>query len=54
MYTLLSGTGGVDPFPLFSQQNGIHRSFFCSATSGSGDRLRKEGSQGGGAYSFSP
>ena len=36
-------TYGVYPFPLFSQENGIHHSLFCSVTSGSGDRLRKEG-----------
>ena len=43
-------TYGVYPFPLFSQENGIHHSFFCSVTSGSGDRPRKEGSRGGGVY----
>ena len=37
-------TYGVYPFPLFSQENGIHHSFFCSVTLGSGDRRRKEGS----------
>ena len=42
------------PFPLFSQENGMHHSFFCSVTSGSGDRPRKEGSRGGGVYSFFP
>ena len=47
-------TYGVYPFPLFSQENGIHHSFFCSVTSGSGDRSRKEGCHGGGAYCFSP
>ena len=47
-------TYGVYPFPLFCQENGIHHSFFCSVTSGSGDRPRKEGSHGGGVYSFSP
>ena len=36
-------TYGVYPFPLFSQENGIHHSFFCSVTSGSGDRPRKGG-----------
>ena len=44
-------TYGVYPFPLFSQENGIHHSFFCTVTSGSGDRPRKEGSRGGGVYS---
>ena len=39
-------------FPLFSQENGIHHSFFCSVTSGSGDRPRKEGCHGGGVYSL--
>ena len=34
---------GIYPFPLFSQENSIHHSFFCSVTSGSGDRPRKEG-----------
>ena len=43
----------VYPFPLFSQENGIHHSFFCSVTSGSGDRP-KEGCHGGGVYSFFP
>ena len=47
-------TYGVYPCPLFSQENGIHHSFFCSVTSGSGDRRRKEGSHGGGVYSFFP
>ena len=47
-------TCGVYPFPLFSQANGIHHSFFCSVTSGLGDRPRKEGSHGGGVYSFFP
>ena len=47
-------TYGVYPFPLFSQANGIHHSFFCSVTSGSGDRPRKEGCHGGGVYSFFP
>ena len=47
-------TYGVYPFPLFSQENGVHHSFFCSVTSGSGDRPRKEGSRGGGVYSFFP
>ena len=42
------------PFPLFSQENGIHHSFFFSVTSGSGNRPRKEGSHGGGVYSFFP
>ena len=44
-------TYGVYPFPLFSQENGIHHSFFCSVSVGSGDRPRKEGSHGGGIYS---
>ena len=44
-------TYGVYPFPLFSQESGIHHSFFWS---GSGDRLRKEGCHGGGVYSFLP
>ena len=47
-------TYGVYPFPFFSQENGKHHSFFCSVTSGSGDRPRKEGSRGGGVYSFFP
>ena len=53
VYTLLSGPM-VYTLPLFSQENGIHHSFFCSVTSGSGDRPRKEGSHGGGVYSFFP
>ena len=32
----------------------IHHSFFCSVTSGSGDRPRKEGCHGGGVHSFFP
>ena len=36
-------TYGVYPFPLFFQENGIHHSFFCSVTSGSGDTPRKGG-----------
>ena len=40
------------PFPLFSQENGIHHGFFCSVTSGSGDRPRKEGCHGGGQYAL--
>ena len=36
-------TYGVYPFPLFSQENGIHHSFCCSVTWGPGDRPRKEG-----------
>ena len=48
------GTYGVYPFPLLSQANGIHHSFFCSVTSGSGNRPRKEGSRGGGVYSIFP
>ena len=35
------------PFPLFSQGNGIHHSFFCSVTSRSGNRRREEGCHGG-------
>ena len=31
------------PFSLISQKNGTLHSFFCSVTSGSGDRPRKEG-----------
>ena len=40
------------PFSLVSQEKGIHHSFLCSVTSGSGHRLRKEGCHGGGVYSF--
>ena len=47
-------TYGVYPFPLFSKENGIHHSCFCSVTSGSGDRPRKEGCHGCGVYSFFP
>ena len=36
------------PFSLVSQENGMHHSFFCPVTPGSGDRPRKEGSHGGG------
>ena len=54
VYTLFFGTYGVYPFPLFSQEKGIHHSFFCSVTWGSGDRPKKEGCQGGGVYSFFP
>ena len=45
---------GVYPLPLFFPGNGIHHGFFCSVTSGSGDRPRKEGCHGGGVYSFFP
>ena len=38
---------------VFPRRNGIHHTFFCSVTSGSGDRLREEGCHGGGVYSFS-
>ena len=41
------------PLPLFSPGNGAYHSFFCSVTSGSGDRPREEGCRSGGAYSFS-
>ena len=44
----------VYPFPLFSQANSMHHSFFCSVTLGSGDRPRKEGCHSGGVYSFFP
>ena len=51
VYTLLSGPMCI-PFPLLSQENGIHHSFFGSVTLGSGNRPRKEGCHGGGVYSF--
>ena len=47
-------TYGVYAFPLFSQEKGIHHSFFCSVTSRLGDRPRKEGSRGGGVYLSGP
>ena len=47
-------TYGVYPCPFFCQENGIHNSFFCSVTSASGDRTRKEGCHGGGVYSSFP
>ena len=54
MYTLLSGPMVYTLFPLFSQENGIHHIFFCSVTSGSGNRPRKEGWHNGGVHSFFP
>ena len=54
VYSLFFRSYGVYPFTLFSQESGRHHSFFCSVTSGSGDRPRKEGSHGGGVYSLSP
>ena len=54
VYTLLSGAMVYTLFPCFSQGNGIHHSFFCSVTSGSGDRPRKEGCHGGGVCSVFP
>ena len=47
-------TYAVYPFPLSSHGNGIHCSFFCSVTSGSGDRPKEERCHGGGVYSFLP
>ena len=47
-------TYGVYPFPLFPRKTEDPIAFFCSLTSGSGDRPRKEGSRGGGVYSFFP
>ena len=42
------------PFSLVFPGNGIHHSyFFCSMTSGSGDRPRQEGCHGGGVCFFS-
>ena len=46
-------TDGVYPFPFFSQENCVHHSFFCSVTSESGDRPRKEGCHGGSRASSS-
>ena len=43
VYTLLSGPIGVYPFPLFSQENGMHHSFFCSVTFGVGRQTEKRG-----------
>ena len=39
-------------FSLVFPGNSIHHSFFCSVTSGSGDRPRNEGCPGGGVHSF--
>ena len=36
-------TYGVYPFPLFSQENGIHHSFFCSVVLGVGRQTEKGG-----------
>ena len=52
MYTLFSGPMVYTLFfpclKLLSQENAIHHRFFCSVTSGSGDRPEKEGCHGGG------
>ena len=41
-------------FTCFPRKKVYTIAFFCSVTSGSGDRPRKEGSHGGGVYSFFP
>ena len=41
-------------FPCFPRKMVYTIAFCCSVTSGSGHRLRKEGSRGGGVYSFFP
>ena len=43
---------GLYPLPFFSQEDGIHHSFFCSVPSASGDRPRMEGCHSGGVYYF--
>ena len=54
VYTLLSGPMVYTLFPCFPRKMVYTIAFFCSVTSGSGDRPRKEGSHGGGVYSFAP
>ena len=41
-------------FPFSPRKMVYTLAFSCSVTSGSGDRLRKEGCRSGGVYSFSP
>ena len=47
VHTLLSSPYGVYPSPLFCKENGMRHSSFCSVTSGSGNRPRKEECHGG-------
>ena len=54
VYSLLSGPMVYTLFPCFPRKmvyTMVH-SFFCSVTSGSGNRPRKGGCHGGGMYSF--
>ena len=54
VYTLLSGPMVYTLFPCFPKKMVYTIAFFCSVTSGSGNRPRKEGCHGGGGvYSFS-
>ena len=52
VYSLLSGPMVHTLFPCFPRKMAYTIAFFCSVTSGSGDRPRKEGSHSGGVYSF--
>ena len=54
VYALLSGPMVYTLFPCFPRKMVYTISFFCSVTSGSGDRPRKEGCHGGGVYSTTP
>ena len=54
MCTPLSGPMVYTLFPGFPRKIVYTIAFFYSVTSGSGDRPRKEGSHGGGVYSFFP
>ena len=53
VYTLLSGPMVYTLLTCFPRK-GIPHSFFCSVTSGSGDRPRKEGCHSGGVQFFVP
>ena len=54
VYTLLSGPMVYTCFPCFPRKMVCTIAFFCSVTSGSGDRPKKEGCHGGGVYSYFP
>ena len=52
MKTVFSGPMVYTLFPCFPRKMVYTIAFFCSVTSGSGDRLEKEGCHGGGVYSL--
>ena len=54
MYTPLSGPMVYTLFPCFPRKMVYTIAFCWSVTSASGDKPRKEGSHGGGVYSFLP